>query len=114
MARASGRPGVAELEEQRSTRLLALAREVVFEVIIRVAREQHGLRVQLVRVQKLRRERRRARIREQPIGVELDVALDVLVLQREAPARRKTSTRAGDRKRIRHPKQQRKAATSRR
>ena len=37
-----------------------------------------------------------------------------LVLQREAPARRKTSTRAGDRKRSRHPKQQRKSATSRR
>jgi Fe-Mn family superoxide dismutase len=37
-----------------------------------------------------------------------------LVLQRETQARRKTSFRAGDRKRSRHPKQQRKAATSRR
>ena len=37
-----------------------------------------------------------------------------LVLQRETQARRKTSSRAGDRKRSRHPKQQRKAATSRR
>jgi Fe-Mn family superoxide dismutase len=37
-----------------------------------------------------------------------------IVLQRETPARRKTSSRAGDRKRSRHPKQQRKAATSRR
>jgi len=37
-----------------------------------------------------------------------------LVLQREPPTRRKTSSRAGDRKRSRHPKPQRKAATSRR
>ena len=37
-----------------------------------------------------------------------------LVLQRETQAQRKTSSRAGDRKRSRHPKQQRKAATSRR
>ena len=36
-----------------------------------------------------------------------------LVLQRESQARRKTSSRAGDRKRSSHPKQQRKAATSR-
>ena len=37
-----------------------------------------------------------------------------LVLQRESEARRKTSLRAGDRKRSRHSKQLRKAATSRR
>jgi Fe-Mn family superoxide dismutase len=37
-----------------------------------------------------------------------------LVLQRESQSRRKTSFRAGDRKRDRYPKQQRKAATSRR
>jgi Fe-Mn family superoxide dismutase len=37
-----------------------------------------------------------------------------LVLQPEPPTRRKTSSRAADRKRSRHPKQQRKAATSRR
>ena len=37
-----------------------------------------------------------------------------LVLQCETQARRKTSSRAGDRKRSRQPKQQRKAATSRR
>ena len=37
-----------------------------------------------------------------------------LVLQCETQARRKTSSHAGDRKRSRHPKQQRKAATSRR
>ena len=37
-----------------------------------------------------------------------------LVLQCETQARRKTSSRAGDRKRNRHPKRQRKAATSRR
>ncbi|HEY6614972.1 MAG TPA: superoxide dismutase, partial [Vicinamibacterales bacterium] len=37
-----------------------------------------------------------------------------LVLQGETQARRKTSSRAGDRKRSRHPKPQRKAATSRR
>jgi superoxide dismutase, Fe-Mn family len=37
-----------------------------------------------------------------------------LVLQGETQARRKTSSRAGDRKRGRHPKPQRKAATSRR
>jgi superoxide dismutase len=37
-----------------------------------------------------------------------------LVLQPESQAQRKISSRAGDRKRSRNPKQQRKAATSRR
>jgi hypothetical protein len=37
-----------------------------------------------------------------------------LVLQRETQARRKTSSRTGDRKRGSHPKQQPKAVTSRR